>query len=277
MNLDFFIKNLLKITAFFHFSPCITTILNIILSIVISFLFIKIVFWLSGKLSVAFEKSKIKENDKRFKLRTNTFISIIRGLSVIVVIISLPITILSILGINFTALVTGMGFLGLAVSFGTQNLVKDVINGFFILFEDQYGVGDIIKIDSHQGYVEDMNLRTTILRDTNGNVHIIPNGEIKQVTIITKLWSNAVVDTSVNYRQNIDKIISIIQYEADKLAEEMKNIVIEPPNVKGVQDINGNSAIIRTIFKTMPSEQWKVSREFNKRIILAFNRENVEV
>jgi small conductance mechanosensitive channel len=226
---------------------------------------------------VAFEKSKIKENDKRFKLRTNTFISIIRGLSVIVVIISLPITILSILGINFTALVTGMGFLGLAVSFGTQNLVKDVINGFFILFEDQYGVGDIIKIDSHQGYVEDMNLRTTILRDTNGNVHIIPNGEIKQVTIITKLWSNAVVDTSVNYRQNIDKIISIIQYEADKLAEEMKNIVIEPPNVKGVQDINGNSAIIRTIFKTMPSEQWKVSREFNKRIILAFNRENVEV
>jgi small conductance mechanosensitive channel len=277
MNLDFFTGDLLKVTSFFHFSPEIMVAINIIASIMVSVVFIKLVFWFSGHLPFLFEKSKIKQNDKRFKLRVNTIINIIRGMSVITVVISLPITILSLLGVNIASLITGMGFLGLAISFGTQNLVKDVINGFFILFEDQYGVGDIIKIDSNQGYVEDMNLRTTILRDTNGNVHIIPNGEIKQVTIMTKNWSNAVVDTEVSCKQDIDRVINVIQVEAYKLAEEMKDIIIEPPNIKGVQNINGNSATIRTIFKTIPSSQWAVSREFNKRIILAFNKENIEV
>ncbi|OGI17384.1 MAG: hypothetical protein A2287_06845 [Candidatus Melainabacteria bacterium RIFOXYA12_FULL_32_12] len=250
--------------------------LRVGLIIVVSLIIIKVAIVFAEKVRKIIESTSLI-NDDRLKLRTQTITRIINSFTVVFISLIAFMLILGELGLNLAPVIAGVGVLGLAVSFGAQNLVKDIITGFFILLEDQYGIGDIIKIDDHAGVVENMNLRTTVLRDLEGNVHIIPNGEVKKVIVMTKLWSRAVIDVKVFYKQDIQRVFSIISQEASNLANEWPDKIIEEPEILGVDSIDPNGLTIRLIIKTKTAQQWAVSREFKKRIIERFNQEGIDL
>jgi moderate conductance mechanosensitive channel len=183
------------------------------------------------------------------------------------------------LGAPVSTFLAGLGILGLAVSFGAQSLVKDVINGFFILAEGQYGVGDVVRIGELSGDVEAITLRVTTLRDLDGRVHIIPNGQIAQVSVMSKDWSRALVDVEVAYSTNLEQALEVFRDEATKLYadHEWKWKMLEPPDVLGVQAFGASGITLRLLFKTLPKEQWGISREFRKRLKERFEAEGIEI
>ncbi|WP_117238572.1 mechanosensitive ion channel family protein [Thermus sediminis] len=186
---------------------------------------------------------------------------------------------LSNLGLNVTALLAGAGVVGLAISFAAQNLIRDFIHGFFILLEDQYGVGDIVQIGSVGGVVERFNLRITVLRDLEGRVHFLPNSEVRQVTVLTQEWSRAVVDVSVAYKEDLDRVLEVFRDEAARFHEdpEWQARFNASPEVLGVQHLADSGVVIRVLFNTKPAEQWAVAREFRRRIKNRLDREGIEI
>ncbi|WCM40490.1 mechanosensitive ion channel family protein [Thermus antranikianii] len=186
---------------------------------------------------------------------------------------------LSNLGFNVTALLAGAGVVGLAISFAAQNLIRDFINGFFILLEDQYGVGDIVLINGVGGQVERFNLRLTVLRDLEGRVHFIPNSEVRQVTVLTQEWSRAVVDVGVAYKEDLDRVLEVFRDEVARFHQdpEWQDRFTEPPEVLGVQDLGNSAVVIRVLFSTKPAQQWAVAREFRRRIKNRLDREGIEI
>ena len=180
---------------------------------------------------------------------------------------------LSNLGLN------GAGVAGLAVSFAAQNLIRDFIHGFFILLEDQYGVGDIVKVGDLAGVVEKFNLRLTVLRDLEGKAHFIPNSQIQQVTVFTQEWSRAVVDVGVAYKEDVDRVLAIFRDEAERFFQdpEWQDKLTNPPEVRGVEDLADSAVVIRTLFGTKPAQQWAVAREFRRRIKKRLDQEGVEI
>jgi len=186
---------------------------------------------------------------------------------------------LSNLGLNVTALLAGAGVAGLALSFAAQNLIRDFINGFFILLEDQYGVGDIVKVGDLAGVVEKFNLRLTVLRDLEGKAHFIPNSQIQQVTVFTQEWSRAVVDVRVAYKEDVDRVLAIFRDEAERFFHdpEWQDKFTNPPEVLGVENLADSAVVIRTLFGTKPAQQWAVAREFRRRIKKRLDQEGVEI
>jgi len=273
---QFNLNNLNLLTRKLNASGMAEASVKIIIIIAISLIIVKIASFFVHKLRKIIENTSLV-NDERMKLRSKTICGIINSCIIVFISIISIMLILGELGINIAPILAGAGVLGLAVSFGAQNLVKDVITGFFILFEDQYGMGDIIKIDSHAGIVESMNLRTTILRDMSGNVHIIPNGEIKQVVVMTKLWARAVIDIQVFYKQDINKILDIITHEANTLFTEWNDKIIEQPEILGINSIDPNGVTIRVLIKTKPAEQWSVEREIRRRVLERFNQLGIDL
>ena len=183
------------------------------------------------------------------------------------------------LGAPVSTFLAGLGILGLAVSFGAQSLVKDLLNGFFILAEGQYGVGDVVRIGELSGDVEAITLRTTTLRDLDGRAHIIPNGQINMVSVMSKDWSRAIADVDVAYKTDLDKALEVFQDEATKLYEdpEWKWRMLEPPAMLGVQTLGASGITLRLLFKTLPKEQWGISREFKRRMKARFQQEGIEI
>ncbi|WP_105318297.1 mechanosensitive ion channel family protein [Thermus tenuipuniceus] len=186
---------------------------------------------------------------------------------------------LSNLGFNVTALLAGAGVVGLAISFAAQNLIRDFINGFFILLEDQYGVGDIVLINGVGGQVERFNLRLTVLRDLEGRVHFLPNSEVRQVTVLTQEWSRAVVDVGVAYKEDLDRVLAVFQDEVARFHQdpEWQDRFTGAPEVLGVQDLGQSAVVIRVLFSTKPAQQWAVAREFRRRIKNRLDREGIEI
>lgn len=211
--------------------------------------------------------------------RAATIRSIVESTARVLLSVLLVLYALNELGAPVGTFLAGLGILGLAVSFGAQSLVKDVINGFFILAEGQYGVGDVVRIGELSGDVEAITLRVTTLRDLDGRVHIIPNGQINQVSVMSKDWSRAIADVEVAYKTDLDKALTVFQDEATKLYEdpEWKWRMLEPPTMLGVQAFNPSSVTLRLLFKTLPKEQWGVSREFRKRLKVRFETEGIEI
>ncbi len=186
---------------------------------------------------------------------------------------------LSNLGFNVTALLAGAGVVGLAISFAAQNLIRDFINGFFILLEDQYGVGDIVLLNGVGGQVERFNLRLTVLRDLEGRVHFIPNSEVRQVTVLTQEWSRAVVDVGVAYKEDLDRVLAVFRDEVERFYgdPEWRERFTDAPEVLGVQDLGQSAVLIRVLFNTKPAQQWAVAREFRRRIKNRLDREGIEI
>jgi small conductance mechanosensitive channel len=183
------------------------------------------------------------------------------------------------LGIQLGPLLATAGIGAVALGFGAQSLVKDVISGFFIILENQYRIGDAIDVAGVSGLVESVSLRKTVLRDLEGRVHTIPNGEIKMVTNLSKEWSRAVVDIGISYREDIDQIITFLSEIGKELADEepYKSAILEPMEILGVEQFKESEIIIRMIVKTVPLKQWEVSRELRRRIKNRFDEKGIQI
>ncbi len=183
------------------------------------------------------------------------------------------------LGVNITPILAGAGIVGLAIGFGSQTLVKDLINGLFILFEESIRIGDWATVGSKGGHVEAIGLRTVRLRDLHGNVHVIPNSSIDTVTNLSKDFSRAVMDVGVAYREDVDQVIGILEeigrdMEADP---EYGKSILAPLEIFGLDRFEDSSVIIRARFMTKPLKQWGVRREFNRRMKRIFDERGIEI
>lgn len=184
-------------------------------------------------------------------------------------------TILSVLfgGISFTFASIG----GVALGLGAQSLIKDFINGFFILFEDQFGVGDYITIGNFSGIVQTIGIRTTIIKDINGDIHSIPNGIISEVTNHSRGNTRFIVDVDIAYEEDIDNAINAIKECCDKFQKENEEFINEPLEVLGVSALAASSVTIRTIGRTKPLTQWKMENELRKAIKITLDKEGIEI
>jgi small conductance mechanosensitive channel len=181
--------------------------------------------------------------------------------------------------IEIGPLLAGAGVAGLAISFGAQSLVKDVITGFFFLMEDQFTVGDVVGIAGHTGTVERMTLRVVAVRDLDGVLHIVPNGQITTVSNKTRGWSQALVEVGVSYGADLDGALEVFRDEARLLEQDREwgRDMDGSPEVMGVQELGNDSVIIRTLLRTIPGRQWQVAREFRRRIKNRLDREGIEI
>jgi moderate conductance mechanosensitive channel len=180
--------------------------------------------------------------------------------------------------INIAPILAGAGILGLAVSFGAQSLVRDIISGFFILLENQFAVGDVIEAAGKSGVVERMTMRVVVLRDLEGTMHVIPNGEMKVISNKTRGWARAVVDVTIPYTEDVDRVITVVRDEAAQFSTDpVWGLQLDGPvEVLGVEELRDNAVVIRTLLKTQPGSQWNVAREFRRRLKIRFDRESVE-
>lgn len=254
----------------------LTSGLRIVLVAILTMAALKAARILSTKLLSAFKKHKI---DVEFQKRADTLNSVIRYILTIGILIVATMMILRELGVEIGPILAAAGVVGLAVGFGAQNLVKDVISGFFILLEDQIRVGDVVQIAGKAGLVEKVNLRMVILRDLAGNVHYVPNGQIDVVTNMTKDYSRFVFDIGVAYRENVDDVIEIIKQVDEDLRNDpkFKDDILEPIEVLGLDQFADSAVVIKARTKTQPIKQWNVAREFNRRLKNRFDEEDIEI
>lgn len=211
--------------------------------------------------------------------RTRTLVSLLRSVGLVIIAVMAVFMVLGALGVELAPLLAGAGVVGLAVSFGAQSLVKDVISGLFILFENQFGVGDVIRIEGVSGGVEKMTLRVVVLRDVHGVVHIVPNGQITKVSNLTRSWARVVLDVGVAYKEDPDRVIDVLRDVGRELEEDpdWKPLLLETVQVPGIEMFGESAVNIRMMVKTLPLKQWDVARELRRRIKLRFDREDIEI
>ncbi len=255
----------------------LTTVgLRVLLVVVLALIAVKAVRIFSDRISRMFGKSMM---DEEYKKRAATLGAVIRNLLNVIVIIVAFITVLGQLGVEIGPVLAAAGIVGLAVGFGAQTLVKDVINGFFILLNDQIRVGDVVNIAGKGGLVEKVNLKMTVLRDLSGTVHYIPNGSIDVVSNMTKEYSQYVFDIGVAYREDTDEVIEVIKAVDEELRNdpEFKDDILEPIEILGVDQFAESAVIIKARTKTRPIKQWRIGREFNRRLKKAFDARDIEI
>ncbi|THF85705.1 mechanosensitive ion channel family protein [Deinococcus sp. KSM4-11] len=221
------------------------------------------------------------EEFNRRSVRVQTLKGVVEStLRVIIVVIAL-ISALQTIGINPAGLLAGVSVFGLAVGFGAQSLIKDVFTGFFILLEDQYGVGDVITVNSGQlsGGVERVNLRVTMLRALDGTVHIIPNGQINTVSVSSKDWSRVVAEVDVTYAANINDALRVLQKVSDEIYadKEWQHFFLDKPEMQGVTQLAPDGVTLRALFKVQPKSQYAIGREFNRRIKIAMDQSGIDI
>ncbi len=221
------------------------------------------------------EGPSITEREKRAR----TIASLVRTVGTSLVLLIVVLMLFREVGVDITPLLAGAGVAGLAIGFGAQSLIRDVISGFFLLMEDQYHVGDVIRAAGVSGQVERMTLRMTIVRDLHGVVHFIPNGEIKVASNLTKEWSRAVVEVGVSYEEDADRVMRVLTEVGQTLADDetFGKLVLEPPQVLGVEALADSQVTIRMLVKTLPLKQWEVARELRRRIKARFDREGLRI
>ncbi len=213
----------------------------------------------------------------RLSQRITTSSAILRSLGKVVIIFLGFMIVLSKMGVNVAPILASAGIVGLAVGFGAQSLVKDVISGFFIIMEDQYGVGDVIEVGTSTGLVEKMNLRITQIRDQHGSLITIPNGSITTVTNHSKEWARAVLEIGISYNEDPDRVMALLREVGDELQAEMPDKVVEPIEILGVEAFKDVEVVIKLQFKTAPLAQWAVSRAFRRKVWCRFKEAGVEV
>ncbi len=186
---------------------------------------------------------------------------------------------LQVLGVPIGPIIAGLGVFGLAVGFGAQTLVRDVISGFFIIMENQIRTGDVAIINGTGGLVEQINLRTVVLRDLSGVVHVFPNGNIDTLANMTKDWSAIVLDIGVAYKEDTDKVSRVMEEVAAEMRadEKYKDKIIADMEIFGVDAFGDSSVVVRGRIKTKPIEQWAIGREYRRRLKKAFDTQGIEI
>jgi len=228
---------------------------------------------------VAVREQMASQPEVEIQKRISTLSHVLYRTALVVILVVSVLMVLPVFGIGVSPLIAGVGIAGLAVGFGAQNLVRDMINGMFILMENQYGKGDVVKIAGISGLVEDLNLRRTVLRDLDGTVHFIPHGHIDTTSNLTKGFSRVNLDIGVSYRSDIDHVFDVIDRVGQAMAEDpaFQNLIIEPPKALRVDSFNDSAIVIKVLGVTVPIEQWAVAGELRKRLKRAFDDEGIEI
>lgn len=262
----------------FNWQQLANDLIEVAIIIAVSFLFYRVVKLIVKRLVAI----KIDEEDplvrRMREQRAQTLGSLFTNVALVFVVTITLLTVLSVF-INIGPLLASVSVVGLAISFGAQSLVKDIISGTFILLEGQFGIGDVIQIGQTSGLVEKMTLRTTVLRDLHGAVHIIPNGEIKQVSNLTKTWSRAVIDVTITYGENVDRVVEALRSIGQELQRdpEWAPLLIDEPEVLGIENLTDAGVVLRMTTKTLPLKQWEVARELRGRIKKRFDADHIEI
>ena len=228
------------------------------------------------RIAVVADETMSKEAEKK---REDTLIHISEGSIRIALIIIAFLMILQEGGIEIGPILAGAGILGLAVGFGAQYLIRDIITGLFIILENQYRIGDVIKIDSTEGTVEKITMRLTTLRDMSGTVHHIPHGEIKRVSNLSKTFARVNLDIGVSYNANLEKVIDVINRTGEELSNDpaFREAIISPPKFLRVNEFASSSVVVKILGETKPLRQWEITGELRKRLKIAFDREGIEI
>lgn len=249
---------------------------SIIIKIVLILAGIKIILYFG---SIIIDKFFQKQKQSRFGFndrKADTLSELLKSVLRYTLYIIGAINVLDILEFPVGTLLVGAGLGGVAIGFGAQSLVKDVISGFFILFEDQFSVGEYITIDNMSGIVESVGLRITKIKDFTGDLHIIPNGQITKVTNHSRDNARALIDVEIGYDVNIDRALNVLNTISQDIRREKPDIV-EGPTVLGISQLGDSGVKIRIVAKTKPMAHWGIEMELRKRIKDAFERENINI
>jgi small conductance mechanosensitive channel len=257
----------------------ITEFPPLIIMLIIILISLRILRAAFNRLSKIILKRSQGSEDKEAEKRVNTLMSIISAITRIIIWAIFFMTALKKIGIDIGPIIASAGIIGLAVGFGAQELVRDVISGFFMLLENQIRAGDVAVINGTGGLVEKIEMRTITLRDFSGVVHIFQNGKINTLSNMTKEWSAMVFDVGVAYKEDVDKVMEVMK----KVGEDLKNDpdfgpkMIEPLELFGLDQFGDSAIVVKARIKTKPIEQWGVGREFRKRLKKAFDQNNIEI
>ena len=249
---------------------------KIVLIIILTLIALRIVRIIIRKATPALSKFK---DEPEIHKRVVTLQNVLQHSINMVILTVAALMILITLEINIGPILAAAGVLGLAVGFGAQSLVKDVISGFFILLEDQLRVGDAVTISGKSGAVEKISLRTTVLRDASGNVHFIPNGYIDVVTNMTKDFSRYMFEIGVAYRENIDEVIELMKKADEELRSnpDFSSDIINPLEIFGLDRFDDSAVIIKARTTTKSGQQWRVAREYNRLLKKTFDKNGIEI
>ena len=215
----------------------------------------------------------------RRQQRAETMGSLLKSIATGMILAIVIMTVLAKIGINIAPIIASAGIVGVALGFGAQNLVKDFLSGVFMILEDQYGVGDTVDLGEATGTVEAVGLRVTRLRDVNGTVWYVRNGEILRVGNQSQNWARTVLDITVGYEADLDQVQQILHDEATAMFEdeEFAKIIIEAPEVWGVERFDKDGAVVRVVLKTAPLQQWVVARAMRQRIKRRFDEAGIRI
>ena len=226
-------------------------------------------------------RARAGDNADKIELveRVHTISGLVTNAVNIIVLSAASLMMLQELGVNIAPLLTGAGIAGLAVGFGAQNLVRDVISGFFFILEDQVHVGDVVEVNGTSGLVQAVKLRTLVLRDLSGTVHVVPNGEITTLSNKTKEFSYAVLDIGVAYKEDTDHVSAVLHDVGAELKSDsdFNNSILASLEILGVSEFGDSAVVIKIRIKTRPLKQWMIERELRRRIKKAFDAEGIEI
>lgn len=249
---------------------------RIVAVLIIAFILTRLLKAVSRHLSRLSTSQGLPSAVRAQQLRTLS--SVIHGIGLFIIVFVASLQILPLLGINMGPLLASAGIAGVAIGFGAQTLVRDFINGFFILVENQYDIGDVVKIAGVSGKVESMTLRRTVLRDADGTLHSVPSSQIAVVSNLTRDWTQLVMTVSVAYNVDSDKVIRLLQEVGEELASDpaYSNKIVAKPDVPGIEKVGGNEIEYLMLVKTKPGQQDTVRRELRRRIKSCFEKNKIE-
>lgn len=271
MNTDYLYKYVDKILLWLPTSGS-----KIVFILAATFILLFVARWIANRICNSLVRHK---DDNEFKKRVDTLSSVVNYIIKVFIILMSCMLILPEFGIKIAPILAAAGVVGLAVGFGAQSLVRDILSGFFILLEDQIRVGDWVLLAGNDGFVEKINLRMTVLRDLSGNVHYVRNGFIEIVTNMTKDFSCYVLEIGVAYREDVDEVINVIKQVDEELRHdpEYKDFINKPLEVLGLDRFDDSAVVIKARTTTKPIHQWRIGREFKRRIKKKFNEMNIEI
>ena len=256
--------------------------LQVGLVLLLTYVAVRLTYALTDRFASALINSSTlltQETTERLQLRVSTISGVTKSIATFTLLIVATLLTLTVLGIDVIPLLAGASLVGVALSLASQSLIKDAINGFLIILEDQYALGDVIAVGEVGGLVENLNLRMTQVRDAEGRLITIPNSEIKIVANLSSRWSRADLNIPIGYQTNIDKALKLIEdvalkMDLDPLWQEQ---IVETPKVLGVDNFGDRGLIVRVWIKTQPLKQWDVAREFRRRLKIAFDKAGVSI
>lgn len=256
----------------------LSSVISIVVIVVIAFVVLRL---LRSMVERVIERVMERQDrtPRELKQKAQTLANVVESTGRLIVFLIAGMMVLSSLGMDIAPLIASAGIAGLAIGFGAQSVIKDTLHGFFILFENQYGVGDVIRVNNFSGTVEEISLRRTVMRAVNGAVVIVPNGEVMTVENLSKGWSRAVIDIETVASEDDTKVAEVLKGVLAGLQDdpELGQYILEPPQFVGITAISLTGVTFRVMIKTEPLQQWSIERDLRVRIRRAFRENGITV